>query len=355
MLDLGASTGGGARRALANGADRSDRAARGRRLARRRPPGSGWASAPERVGRPAFVAEGRPRRASAQRLARAGRAPAPHPIPARPPGRAGPGGRRHGGGAVRLRGARSGHARRRRGPGRAPRASCAPAGSTRLLADPVVSARVALATKGAVTTRAGQRRPQQPRVLAAVAPLRAACGSGRPTPRWWRPRTPASSPSGSTRRAWPIASEPIGARVLFQPVGPLPTAPRCRPTDWRVSARGARRGRPGARYVVDARFRDPMRIDDPPPGAPVGLDPRTRPFSGSELSDDGRSWRRPWTSRGACREWAWAGRTLFAFSGGVDRDGPGRRARERAVRVEVLPAVPRVRDAITALCVRGVT
>jgi hypothetical protein len=70
------------------------------------------------------------------------------------------------------------------------------------------------------------------------------------------------------------------------------------------------------------------------------------------LSDDGRTWR---TVDGVrlVPEWAWAGRTLFTFSGGASEVAVGGGA-GRVVRVEVrLPF--RGEGAITSLCVRGST
>jgi hypothetical protein len=69
-----------------------------------------------------------------------------------------------------------------------------------------------------------------------------------------------------------------------------------------------------------------------------------------ELSDDGRAWRAVEGVR-PVPEWAWAGRTLFTYSGGTAELAVGG-ASGRAVRVAVrLPY--RGREAITALCVRA--
>jgi hypothetical protein len=70
---------------------------------------------------------------------------------------------------------------------------------------------------------------------------------------------------------------------------------------------------------------------------------------GVGASDDGRAWRSVDGSRPVA-EWAWAGRTLFTFSGGSSEVALGGLT-ARAVRVEVrLPY--RGEGAITSLCVR---
>jgi hypothetical protein len=71
---------------------------------------------------------------------------------------------------------------------------------------------------------------------------------------------------------------------------------------------------------------------------------------GVALSDDGRAWRAADSAR-PVPEWAWAGRTLFTYSGGATELAMGGRP-ARAVRVEMrLPY--RGEGAITALCVRA--
>ena len=217
-------------------------------------------------------------------------------------------------------------------------------GIARLLADPVVSARVAQATQGAVTTvpangvlnSYGLSPP-----LHLFARLRL-----RETDAALVAAEDAAELSERLDSAGvAIASEPIGPHVLFQPVGPLPTSARCRATDWRLTAEAPDADGRSARYVVEARLPDSTRI------ATVRLEhPRVSTRDASvlrlELSDDGRLWRAVDNPPRAV-EWAWAGRTLFAFSGGSTEmilgGAPG-----RAVRVEVLLPY-RGADAITAL------
>lgn len=140
-----------------------------------------------------------------------------------------------------------------------------------------------------------------------------------------------------------VTSEPVGSYVLFQPTGPLATSVRCRSAEL-PEADGRR-----ARYVVEGRLAQPTRL------AAIRLEhPRisTRHVAivGVGLSADGRTWRTPDGVRPVA-EWAWAGRTLFTFSGGVAELAVGG-ASGRAVPVEVrLPY--RGEGAITSLCVRG--
>ena len=148
-----------------------------------------------------------------------------------------------------------------------------------------------------------------------------------------------------------VTSEAIGPDVLFQPVGPQLTSSRCRSTDWHVTAEIPDADGRGARYVVEARLRTPTRV------ATLRLEhprvsSRHAAIVGVGLSDDGRTWQAIDNPRPVA-EWAWAGRTLFTFSGGASElvvgGLPG-----RAVRLEVrLPY--RGEGAITLLCVRGST
>jgi Dolichyl-phosphate-mannose-protein mannosyltransferase len=221
-------------------------------------------------------------------------------------------------------------------------------GVTRLLGDPVVSARVALATKGAVAT------------VPANGVLNSH-GFAPPTHLFARLRlretdaalVPAED-AGELRERLEAAgllvtSEPIGPYVLFQAAGALASSVRCRSTEWRVTAELPEADGRSARYVVEGRLAEPTRL------AAIRLEhPRvsTRHLAivGVGLSDDGRTWR---TLDGVrpVAEWAWAGRTLFSFSGGVTELAVGG-ASGRAVRVEVrLPY--RGEGAITSLCVRG--
>ena len=146
-----------------------------------------------------------------------------------------------------------------------------------------------------------------------------------------------------------VTSEQLGPYVLFQPVGPLATSTRCRRIDWRVTAEVPDADGRGARYVVEGRLPESMRL------AVIHLEharvsTRYASIVGVGLSDDGRTWRAVEHAR-PVPEWAWAGRTLFTFSGGVTELAVGGLS-ARAVRVEVrLPY--RGEGAITSLCVRA--
>jgi hypothetical protein len=223
-------------------------------------------------------------------------------------------------------------------------------GVTRLLADPVVSARVALVTKGAVATLPangvlnshGFSPPThlfaRLRLRETDAALVAAEDAGELLARFEAAGVPATS-------------EPIGSAVLFQLAGPPVTSGRCRRLDWRVASETPEPDGRSARYVVEGRLPEAIRV------ATIRLEhPRvsTRYATILEvgLSDDGGTWR---TVDGAhpVAEWAWAGRMLFTFSGGATELALGGRP-GRAVRVGVrLPY--RGEGAITSLCVRGST
>ncbi len=220
-------------------------------------------------------------------------------------------------------------------------------GVARLLADPVISARVALATRREVATvpangvlnNHGLSPPvhlfARPRLRETDAALVAAEDAGE-----LRERLDSAGVA--------FASEPVGTRVLFQLVGPLPTSTPCRGTEWRLTAEAPDPDGRGTRYVVEGRLAAPTRL------ATVRLEhpwvsTRHASIVRLEMSDDGRAWRAVDGRRRAV-EWAWAGRTLFAFSAGATElvvdDAPA-----REVRVEVrLPY--RGPEAITGLCVR---
>jgi 4-amino-4-deoxy-L-arabinose transferase-like glycosyltransferase len=221
-------------------------------------------------------------------------------------------------------------------------------GVTRLLADPVVSARVALATRGAVETLPANSLLNNhglspPMHLFARLRLRESDAALVPV-----------EDAGELRERLDSAgvgfvSEPVGSGVLFQPVGPLPVSVRCRATDWRLRAEVPDADGRGARYVVEGRLPDSARI------AAIRLEhPRVSARHAAvvrvEVSEDDRAWRAVDGAR-SNPELAWAGRTLFAFSGGATEVRLGG-ASARAVRVGIsLPY--RGEKAITSMCVRG--
>jgi hypothetical protein len=104
----------------------------------------------------------------------------------------------------------------------------------------------------------------------------------------------------------------------------------------------------GARYVVEGRLPQATRVATIRFEHPR-VSTRHAVILGVGLSDDGRTWR-PVEGARPVPEWAWAGRTLFTFSGGASELVAGG-ASGSAVRVEVrLPY--RGEGAITSLCVR---
>jgi hypothetical protein len=144
--------------------------------------------------------------------------------------------------------------------------------------------------------------------------------------------------------------ERMGDGILFYGLGPLP-AGRCRGSRWRLTETGG--VRPDGTVtpsVVEAR------LDGPAPLAGVSI---VHPLVGVRhvrllavaVSGDGRAWR-PVTGERRLREWAWAGRTLFANSGAIDEVWwPATPA--AAVRVEL--AIPDVEGhtPITHVCLRA--
>jgi len=148
-----------------------------------------------------------------------------------------------------------------------------------------------------------------------------------------------------------VTAESVGPYILFQPVGPLVTSIRCRPTDWRVTGETPEPDGRSARYVVEGRLPASARL------ATIRLEhprvsTRHTAILGVGVSDDGGAWRAVSDVR-TVPEWAWAGRTLFTFASGVSELAVGG-VSARAVRLEVrLPF--RGEGAITSLCVRAET
>jgi hypothetical protein len=223
-------------------------------------------------------------------------------------------------------------------------------GVTRLLGDPVVSARVALATKGAVTTIPANgvlnnHGLAPPTLLYARVRLRETDAA-----------LVAAEDAEELRErlrvaAVPVTTEAVGSFVLFQPVGPVVTSARCRSAEWRVTRETPEADGRSARYVVEGRLPAPARL------AGIRLEhprvsSRYTTILAIEASDDGGTWR-PIAGIHPVPEWAWAGRTLFTFASGASDLALGG-VSTRAVRLEVrLPF--RGEGAITSLCVRAET
>jgi hypothetical protein len=220
-------------------------------------------------------------------------------------------------------------------------------GVTRLLADPVVSARVTVRTKGAIETLPANgllnnHGLSPPMHLFARLRLRETDAA-----------LVSVEDAGELRDRFAstglrFATEPLGSYVLFRPAGPVPST-RCRATTWRLAAEVPDADGRGARYVVEGRLSDSTRI------AGIRLEhprvsARHASVVGVEVSEDDRAWRAVDGVR-TIPEVAWGGRTLFAFSGGATEVHLGG-ASGRAVRVSIgLPY--RGERAITSMCVRG--
>ncbi len=221
-------------------------------------------------------------------------------------------------------------------------------GVRRLLGNPVVSARVALAAAGTVDTLPANR------VLNSYGYAPPVHLFARVRLRETDAALVAGEDAGELRERLEsagvrVTTEPVGTAVLIQPVGPVPGAGRCRPTDWRVTATILDADGKGARYTVAGRLVEWMRLATLRVEHPF-VSARYATILGVEISEDGRAWR-PVPAPRPVPEWAWAGRTLFTFSGGAtELDMGGVPA--RAVRVEVQLPYSGER-AITALCARG--
>jgi 4-amino-4-deoxy-L-arabinose transferase-like glycosyltransferase len=216
-------------------------------------------------------------------------------------------------------------------------------GVDRLLADPVVSARVARAMQGAVATLVANgvvdnHGAAPPAWLTHPVRLRAHDGL----------LVPAEDAPELRERLEAVGmqflAEPLGAHTLFRVLAPLTSTAPCQRPGRRAA--GPESGG-GDRLVLEAGLGDEtllsgVRFRHPP-----------EPASGPKvlqvtLSGDGRAWR-PADGARVVPEWAWAGRTLFAVSDGVTEvvfvPTPA-----RAVRVAVAQADP---ADFAVLCVRG--
>jgi hypothetical protein len=212
-------------------------------------------------------------------------------------------------------------------------------GLSRLLADPVASARVARATHGAVTTLIANgvvdnHGAAPPAWLASPVRLRARDGLLVPV---------EDAPEFRERletAGVELSAEPLGTHVLFRILGPFASAAPCR----RAERRGAAVDPDGDRLVLEADLRaetlvSGLKLRHPVPALSI------REVT---LSNDGRTWR-PADGARAVQDWAWAGRTLFGVSDGA-LEVVFSPARARHVRV----AVTRAGSAsLGILCVRG--
>ena len=215
-------------------------------------------------------------------------------------------------------------------------------GIRRLLADPVVSARVDRATRGAVRTLPANgvvdnHGGAPPMWLAR--PVRVRPDDGLLVPAEDAPELRERLEVAGVD----LSQESLGPHVLFRLVGPFASAAPCRRPDRRSTA-----ATPGDedRLLLEAALPagllvSGLRLRYPLPASGLAI----REIA---LSDDGRTWR-PADGARRVHDWGWAGRTLFAVPDGVMEVvfGP---ARARHVRVTVTRADL---ASLAILCVRG--
>jgi 4-amino-4-deoxy-L-arabinose transferase-like glycosyltransferase len=215
-------------------------------------------------------------------------------------------------------------------------------GVSRLLADPVASARVARATQGAVATLVANgvvdnHGAAPPAWLARPVRLRAHDGLLVPV---------EDAPELQERleaAGLELFTEPLGAHVLFRVLKPFASTAPCQRPSRRAAAMDAGGG---DRVVLEADLPEEalvsgLKFRHPVPAPELSILEVT-------LSRDGRTWQSADGGR-TVPDWAWAGRTLFAVSDGAMELVFGS-APARHVRV----AVTRAGSAsLAVLCVRG--
>jgi hypothetical protein len=223
-------------------------------------------------------------------------------------------------------------------------------GVRRLMADPVVSARLAHASAGAVAVLPANGaldshgRAQPPARLGA--PVRLQPGDGLLVP------GEEAEPLRERLLAAAVTfrEERIGDWLLVHGLAPVPASPPCRRAHWRVVSGGA--GPPGQPLapVLEARLQEPGRVLGVHVEHPL-VSARHVSVTAVEVSADGSAWRRvPDAVR--LPHWGWAGLTLFAYSGGLAEIGV---PPTPAGHVRVSFTMPDVegRAPIRSLCVRS--
>jgi 4-amino-4-deoxy-L-arabinose transferase-like glycosyltransferase len=218
-------------------------------------------------------------------------------------------------------------------------------GLDRLFADPVWSARVSRATRGAVSTLIANgvvdnHGAAPPEWLAGPVRLRAR--DGLLVPLEDLPELRERLEAAGAR--W--GHELLGDHALVRVLAPLASTAPCRPAARRATGRPPASAGTGQRIVLEAALAEEtlvsgMRLWNPAePGARL-------PAVQVAVSQDGQAWQTVESGR-AVPQWGWAGRTLFAAS-------------DRLVEVS-LDAVPARHVRVTAsvgaeeprlLCVRG--
>jgi hypothetical protein len=220
----------------------------------------------------------------------------------------------------------------------------------RLLADPVVSARVARASAGTIAVlpangvldNHGRARP--PARLGA--PVHLQPGDGLLVP------GEEGEPLVARLRAESVAfrEERIGDWLLVHGLAPVPATPRCRRTPWRVASGGS--GPPGHLLapVIEARLQEAGRVLGVRVEHPL-VSSRHVTVATVEVSADGSAWRRV-PAAGRVPQWGWAGLTLFAYSDAIAEIAM---PATEAAHVRVTLTLPDVegRASIRSLCVRS--
>jgi hypothetical protein len=184
-------------------------------------------------------------------------------------------------------------------------------GLDRLLADPVLSARVSRATGGAVSTLPANgvvdnHGAAPPEWLAS--PIRLRAGDGLLVPAEDLPELRERLEAAGARHA----AEPLGDHALVRVLAPLASTDPCRPAARRHAAPAPAADGSGQRVVLEAELADETLVSGlrlwqtAEPGA--GL-----PVVQVAVSRDGQTWQ-PAEGGRAVPQWGWAGRTLFAAS-----------------------------------------
>jgi hypothetical protein len=184
----------------------------------------------------------------------------------------------------------------------------------RLLADPVVSARVSRATRGAVSTLVANglidnHGAAPPDWLARPVELRAQ--DGLLVPNEDVPELGERLEEAGTHHL----ADTVGDHALVRVLAPLASTAPCRPTAWRASMQDPTTNGSDTRITLEAALVDPalisgVRLWYPPKGT------SRLPTIEVTVSLDGRTWQAVDDAR-PVPEWGWAGRTLFAASDGL--------------------------------------
>lgn len=221
-------------------------------------------------------------------------------------------------------------------------------GVGRLLADPVVSARVALATGGAIVTVPANGLLNN-HGLSPPAYLHAPLRLHETDAALVAPEDAGELRARLESAGVRFVEEPVAGHVLVRVRAPVATSPRCRAVRWRVTARSPGPDDRSTRLVIEASpLRDGARVSAVRLEHPR-VSARHATVAAAATSADGGAWR-PVEGFRPVPEWAWAGRTLFTLSGGATEVALGGVAARR-LRVELdLPY--RGNDAVTAVCVR---